>query len=116
MNELASSRAFRCEGPDGVERTFWWRRLPHGNYDVRFFFLTSAKGPTVLNPLCPMTLQPYPAPEPDPLIGLFRMHRPPEVLTVGNNYATFFFVFLHEPLLLRALLALCLNRWLDREV
>ena len=35
--DLASSRAFRCEGPDGVERTFWWRRLPHGDYDVRFF-------------------------------------------------------------------------------
>ena len=61
-------------------------------------------------------LQLYAAHEPDTLIGLFRMHRPPEVLTVGNNYATFFFVFLHEPLLLRALLALCLNRWLDREM
>jgi hypothetical protein len=33
---FTSSRAFRCEGPDRVVRTFWWRRLPHGNYDVRF--------------------------------------------------------------------------------
>ncbi|KAH9001627.1 hypothetical protein EDB92DRAFT_1939432 [Lactarius akahatsu] len=88
----ASSRAFLCEGPDGVVRTFWWRRLPYGNYDL------------------------YAANEPDVCVGLFRMHRPPEQLTVGDNYATLFFVFLHEPLLLHALLALCLNRWLDREV
>lgn len=92
FQSMLDSRAFHCEGPDRVVRTFWWRRLPHGNYDL------------------------YAAHEPDTLIGLFRMHRPPEVLTVGNNYATFFFVFLHEPLLLHALLALCLNRWLDRAV
>jgi len=60
-------------------------------------------------------LQLYAAHEPDTCVGLFRMHRPPEPLTVGDNYATFYFVFLHEPLLLQALLALCLNRWLDRE-
>ncbi|KAI9446813.1 hypothetical protein H4582DRAFT_610591 [Lactarius indigo] len=89
---MPDSRAFSCEGPDRVVRTFWWRRLPYGNYDL------------------------YVANEPDVCVGLFRMHRPPEQLTVGDNYATLFFVFLHEPLLLHALLALCLNRWLDREV
>jgi hypothetical protein len=55
----------------------------------------------------------YAAHEPDMLIGMFRKHRPPEVLAVGKNYATFFFTFSHEPLLLHGLLALCLNRWLD---
>jgi hypothetical protein len=63
-----------------------------------------------------LSLQLYAAHEPDTLIGLFRMHHPPELLNVGTNYATFFFVFFYEPLLLRALLALCLNRWLDRDV
>lgn len=92
FQSMPDSRAFRCEGPDRIVRTFWWRRLPDGNYDL------------------------YAAHEPDTLIGLFRMHRPPERLVVGDNYATFFFPFSHEPLLLHALLALCLNRWLDREV
>jgi hypothetical protein len=58
-------------------------------------------------------LQLYAADEPDVRIGLFRKYNPPEELTIGDNYATFFFYFLHAPLLLNALLALSLNRWLD---
>jgi hypothetical protein len=61
-------------------------------------------------------LQLYTGHEPDVVrIGLFRKHRPPEELSVGDNYATFYFGFLHEPLLFNALLALSLNRWLDFE-
>lgn len=58
-------------------------------------------------------LQLYAADGPDVCIGLFRRHNPPEELAVGDSYATFFFSFLHPPLLLNALLALSLNRWLD---
>jgi hypothetical protein len=60
-------------------------------------------------------VQLYAAHEPDTCIGTFRKHHPPEILAVGKNYATFFFGFSHEPLLLHALLALCLNRWLDLQ-
>ena len=60
-------------------------------------------------------LQLYAAPEPAVCIGLFRKHHPPEQLAVGDNYATFFFNFLHRPLLVHALLALSLNRWLDSQ-
>ena len=49
------------------------------------------------------------------LIGHFRKHQPPESLEIGDNYATFYFRFSHPPLLLHALLALCLNRWLDSQ-
>ena len=49
------------------------------------------------------------------LIGLFRKHQPPEALEIGDNYATFYFRFSHPPLLLHALLALSLNRWLDSQ-
>ncbi|KAI0303488.1 hypothetical protein B0F90DRAFT_1378643 [Multifurca ochricompacta] len=103
------SRAFRCEGPDRIVHTFWWQRRPHGDYDVRTSSEHSRRiyGHGIL--------QLYVAHEPYTLIGLFRRHRPPEVLPVGNNYASFFFRFSHEPLLLCALLALCLNRWLDRQ-
>ena len=58
-------------------------------------------------------LQLYAAHEPDVCIGLFRKHYPPEENSVGDIYATFFFKFVHGPLLLNALLALSLNRWLD---
>jgi hypothetical protein len=58
-------------------------------------------------------LQLYAAHEPDVRIGLFRKHHPPEENSLGDIYATFNFEFVHEPLLLNALLALCLNRWLD---
>jgi hypothetical protein len=60
-------------------------------------------------------LQLYAAAEPVVCIGLFRKHHPPEQLTVGDNYATFYFRFLHRPLLVNALLALSLNRWLDSQ-
>ncbi|KAF8479082.1 hypothetical protein DFH94DRAFT_39379 [Russula ochroleuca] len=86
---MPNSRAFFCEGPDQQMRRFWWRRLPQGNYDL------------------------YAAHEPDVRIGLFRKHHPPEENSLGDIYATFNFEFVHEPLLLNALLALCLNRWLD---
>jgi hypothetical protein len=70
----------------------------------------------VLGDFIAFLLQLYAAHEPDVVrIGLFRKHRPPEELSVGLNYATFYFVFLHGPLLLNALLALLLNRWLDFE-
>jgi len=72
-------------------RLFWWHRLRDGNYDL------------------------HAANDPDTVVGLFRKHQPPEVLPVGDNYATFYFGFSHEPLLLHALLALCLNRWLDSQ-
>jgi hypothetical protein len=49
------------------------------------------------------------------LIGYFRKHQQPEKLMVGDNFATFYFRFEHRPLLLRALLALSLNRWLDAQ-
>jgi hypothetical protein len=58
-------------------------------------------------------LQLYAAHGPDVRIGLFHRHNPPEELALGDSYATFFFSFLHPPLLLNALLALSLNRWLD---
>ncbi|KAI0253856.1 hypothetical protein BJV78DRAFT_1152686 [Lactifluus subvellereus] len=88
---MPHSRSFLCEGPDRTVRLFWWRRRPQGDYDL------------------------YAAHEPDTLIGLFRKHRPEEVLSVGKNYATFYFSFSHGPLLLHSLLALCLNRWLDLQ-
>lgn len=115
-------------------RLFWWHRLPHGDYDVSqlkasLSFATAhillvfvALGTIVL---CPfwlsffccwgVFLQLYATDEPDVRIGLFRRHNPPEELTVGDNYATFFFHFVHAPLLLNALLALSLNRWLDSQ-
>lgn len=86
---MPNSRAFVCEGPDNVMRCFWWRRLERGDYEL------------------------YAAFEPVVCIGLFRKHHPPEQLSVADNYATFQFRFLHRPLLLNALLALSLNRWLD---
>lgn len=49
------------------------------------------------------------------VIGHFRKHQPPEELVVGDSFATFYFRFEHQPLLLRALLALSLNRWLDAQ-
>ncbi|KAH9038983.1 hypothetical protein EDB85DRAFT_363811 [Lactarius pseudohatsudake] len=93
---------------------------PTASYDVRHDFLRPSdqhyQGPFCIDDLpmgcCSFTS----ANEPDVCVGLFRMHRPPEQLSVGDNYATLYFVFLDEPLLLHALLALCLNRWLDREV
>lgn len=74
-------------------RSFWWQRLPDDNYDL------------------------YTARDHDPVIriGMFRKHQPPEQLPVGDNYATFFFHFEHKALLLHALLALSLNRWLDSQ-
>jgi hypothetical protein len=72
-------------------RMFWWHRLTGGRYDL------------------------YAAHQPDVVIGLFRKHQPPEPLAVGNNYATFYFRFSHQRLLLHALLALSLNRWLDLQ-
>ncbi len=60
-------------------------------------------------------LQLYAADEPAVRIGLFRQHSPPEQLDLGDNYATFYFNFLYEPLLLNALLALSLNRWIDGQ-
>ena len=56
-----------------------------------------------------------PTPDTETLIGLFRRHQPPESLEIGDNYATFYFRFSHPPLLLHALLALSLNRWLDSQ-
>ena len=53
--------------------------------------------------------------EPVVRIGLFRRHYPPEQILVGDNYAAFYFRFLHSPLLVNALLALSLNRWLDSQ-
>jgi len=88
---MPDSRAFVCEGPDNVVRHFWWRRLEGGNYDL------------------------FAAREPAVCIGLFRKHHPPEQLEVGDSYATFFFNFLHRPLLVNALLALSLNRWHDSQ-
>jgi hypothetical protein len=61
-------------------------------------------------------LQLYAAHEPAVCIGLFHTHHPPERIEVGDNYATFSFSFLHRPLLVNALLALSLNRWLDSQV
>jgi len=89
QSTMPDSRAFLCEGPDQQMRLFSWHRLPHGDYDL------------------------YAANEPDVRIGMFRKHNPPEELTIGDIYATFYFNFLHAPLLLKALLALSLNRWLD---
>jgi len=74
-------------------RLFWWHHLGDGNYDLYAANHSDS----------------------DKVIGLFRKHQPPEVLAVGNSYATFHFGFSHEPLLLYALLALCLNRWLDSQ-
>jgi hypothetical protein len=127
----ASSRAFRCEGPDQIERLFWWRRLPQGNYDVSqpmfpclfaaactHWFWGCRVVPLLILILCccGILLQLYGAHGPaEVCIGLFRKHRPPEELIVGDNYATLYFRFLHGPLLLNALLALSLNRWLDFE-
>jgi len=85
------TRGFLCESPDQIIRRYWWRRVEHGNYD-----LFAVQGV-------------------ERVIGYFRKHQPPEVLSIGINYATFYFQFQHEPLLLRALLALCLNRWLDAQ-
>jgi len=91
---LCSSRGFLCEGPDLIIRRFWWRRLNGGgNYDL---YSTHAQDTEIL-------------------IGLFRRHQPPEALEIGDNYATLYFRFSHPPLLLHALLALSLNRWLDSQ-
>ncbi|KAI0003347.1 hypothetical protein BJV74DRAFT_526037 [Russula compacta] len=92
----SSSREFSCEGPDHNPRRFWWHRLQRNgryyDYDL------------------------YAAHEPeDVCIGLFRQHERPEVLDIGINYATFYFSFWHESLLLHALLALSLNRWFDSQ-
>jgi hypothetical protein len=121
---LGSSRAFVCEGPDKVVRRFWWHRVERGDYEVSRsispYFLRLTR------PLCPSPwgcfgccggffLQLYGAFEPVVCIGLFRKHHPPEQLAVGDNYATFYFRFLHRPLLVHALLALSLNRWLDSQ-
>lgn len=121
---LDSSRAFVCEGPDRVVRRFWWRRVERGDYDV-----SHSISPYLLwltRPLCPSSwdclgfcwgffMQLYGDFEPVVRIGLFRRHYPPEQILVGDNYATFYFRFLHSPLLVNALLALSLNRWLDSQ-
>ena len=58
-------------------------------------------------------LQLYAAPEPV-RIGQFHKHHPPERLSVWDGYPTFCFSFLPGPVLLvKALLALSLYRWLD---
>jgi hypothetical protein len=77
------------------------------SYPIYGFFFSVVGGSWVI------FLQLYAAHEPDVCIGLFRKHYPPEENSVGDIYATFFFKFVHEPLLLNALLALSLNRWLD---
>ena len=126
LSRLGSSRAFVCEGPDAVVRYFWWRRLEQGNYDVSRS-ISPYLPLAAYVPWCPSLwdcfccclgffLQLYAAHEPFLRIGLFRKHHPPERLPVGDNYATFSFSFLHRPLLVNALLALSLNRWLDSQV
>ena len=95
-------------------RPFWWRHLEGGKYDV-----SHLRGPCVIASglflllLGDFFLQLYVAGEPAVRIGQFRKHHPPEQLAVGDNYATFHFNFLHRPLLVTALIALSLNRWLD---
>jgi hypothetical protein len=64
---------------------------------------------------CGIFSQLYAIHDSEVVIGLFRKHQPPEELSVGDNYATFYFRFSHGPLLLHALLALSLNRWLDSQ-
>ena len=54
----------------------------------------------------------YAAHEPDVCIGLLGKHYPPEENSVDDIYAAFF-KFVHRPLLLNALLASSLSRWLD---
>lgn len=49
---LGSSRAFVYEGPDNVERRFWWRRLEGGNYDVSHQYLLISFW-RLTRPLCP---------------------------------------------------------------
>jgi hypothetical protein len=122
---LGSSRAFVCEGPDTVVRHFWWRRLEGGNYEVSHsispYVLGGLRAPcvhrfgTVFAVVGGFSLQLYAAFEPAVCIGLFCKHHPAEQLAVGDSYATFFFSFLHRPLLVNALLALSLNRWLDSQ-
>jgi hypothetical protein len=122
---LGSSRAFVCEGPDTVVRRFWWRRLERGDYEVShsisLYVPLAAYAPLVSiawDCFCccwGIFWQLYAAFEPAVCIGLFSKHHPPEQLAVGDNYATFFFRFLHRPLLVNALLALSLNRWLDSQ-
>ncbi|KAI0296050.1 hypothetical protein BC826DRAFT_261638 [Russula brevipes] len=117
---LISSRTFLCEGPDQILRMFWWHRLTGGHYDVS---LSSCDAVTFGLHIRSDTffggtgnaLQLYAAHQPDVVIGLFRRHQPPEPLAVGDNYATFYFTFSHQRLLLHALLALSLNRWLDLQ-
>jgi hypothetical protein len=94
----------RCESPISPYFTFGGLRAPCVH---RFG--------TIILLLGDFFLQLYAAPEPAVCIGLFRKHNPPEQLAVGDNYATFFFSFLHRPLLVNALLALSLNRWLDSQ-
>jgi hypothetical protein len=111
-------------------RRFWWRRLPRGEYDVSsvsclamalvaFSSALSLLGYSRFSGVffcwgdVGFPLQLYAAHASEVLIGLYRKHQPPEVLSIGDNYATFYFRFSHEPLLLHALLALSLNRWID---
>ncbi|KAI0259942.1 hypothetical protein BC834DRAFT_590358 [Gloeopeniophorella convolvens] len=98
MGELVASmgptmpncRRFRSHGPDGLAHDFWWHRLPNGDYDL----------------YC----------EPGTRIGVFRRARPLEhIPNVGDIFATLWYSFQHPPLLLKAILALCLNRWLDLQ-
>lgn len=105
-------------------RHFWWRRLEGGKYDVSrsispylhlaaYAALVSIASGLFLLLLGFFFLQLYAAGEPAVRIGLFRKHHPPEQLAVGDSYATFHFNFSHRPLLVNALIALSLNRWLD---
>jgi hypothetical protein len=123
---LYSDRGFLCEGPDSVIRRFLWRRNCEDGYDVSHILcLVTTRSGTLS--FCYATgivgrsrilltfLQLYAIHDNEVLIGLFRKHQPPEMLEVGDNYATFYFRFSHQPLLLHALLALSLNRWLDSQ-
>jgi len=90
-----------------------------GDYEVGHslfsYFPLAAYAPLVFAFVGGNLLQLYSGHEPAVCIGLFRKHYPPENLSVGDNYATFHFSFSHEPLLVKALLALSLNRWLDSQ-
>jgi hypothetical protein len=87
-------------------RKFEWRRRLHddpNSYDVR---LSSSP---VSGPVAHFGLQLYT--EPDRRIAIFR--RFVQLTPVGPSHAVLQYAFNNDLLLLEALLALCLNRWID---
>ncbi|KAI0035964.1 hypothetical protein K488DRAFT_68027 [Vararia minispora EC-137] len=81
-----SCRAFQSTDPDGSPNMFVWRNVASGGYD-----LLSPSGT---------------------IIGQYRAAA--QTSPMGNVFAVLHYTFEHEPLFIDAILALAINRWIDR--